>query len=295
MNLPKNEFRMSITSGCNMKCVYCHNEGNKKPAILSINDIEKIIKASHNLGLEEIRLTGGDPLTHPNIYEICDMIYNKYHLRISINTNCVEFEKLEKLIDNGWISRVVVGLDYYDETISKKSPIGVSSKVILERILKIKEKNCDVSIATVFNNDYENKKKMVKWCIDNGIRVKIIEIERNEICSHSDNDFLNMRSKIISDFDFDKVYIDDLNEYNCVINNKKIVSFFPSLCRIRRCDICKKIQLRITSSGIIKQCLYYDDLDESITDSNCDEINQKLVKMLNNEVNYHIEDRLRIV
>ena len=51
MNLPKNEFRMSITSGCNMKCVYCHNEGNNKPAILSIEDIEKIINAAQNLGI----------------------------------------------------------------------------------------------------------------------------------------------------------------------------------------------------------------------------------------------------
>ena len=29
LQLPKNEYRISITSGCNMKCVYCHNEGNK--------------------------------------------------------------------------------------------------------------------------------------------------------------------------------------------------------------------------------------------------------------------------
>lgn len=294
MNLPRNEFRMSITSGCNMKCVYCHNEGNKEPSILSLNDIDKIIKVAQEFGIEEIRLTGGDPLTHPYIYEICEMLYNKYNLRISINTNCVAFDKLEKLINNGWISRVVVGLDYFDAPISKNSPIGVSSKIILERILKIKETGCNVSIATVFNNDYENKKNIVDWCIKNNIRVKIIEIERNEICSHSDIEYLKMQSQIIKNFSFDSVTVDKLNEYNCYINNQKIVSFFPSFCRLRRCDLCKIIQMRITSSGVLKPCLYYDDQDEILINCSEHEIKKKIYKNLERKINYHIDNSLRI-
>ena len=39
LQLPKNEYRISITSGCNMKCVYCHNEGNKVINELSKDDI----------------------------------------------------------------------------------------------------------------------------------------------------------------------------------------------------------------------------------------------------------------
>lgn len=35
MELAKNELRISITAACNMKCVYCHNEGNTKMAILT--------------------------------------------------------------------------------------------------------------------------------------------------------------------------------------------------------------------------------------------------------------------
>ncbi len=291
MNLPRNEFRMSITSECNMKCFYCHNEGNSKKAVLSKENIEKITKSSLFTDIKEIRLTGGDPLMHPQIYEICDMIHNKYNLKISINTNCVAFQKLYEIIKKGWVSRVVVGLDYFDASISKNSPIGISSKEILKRILIIKNEGCDVSISTVFNDDYENKKQIVKWCIDNGIRVKILEIARNEISKTSDIAFLKMQKQILEQFKFDNIIVDELNEYNCYINNKKIVSFFPSFCRLRRCDLCKQIQLRITSNGILKPCLYYDDQDENILNCNEEEISNKIYKVLTRKINYHIDKK----
>lgn len=57
LEIPRNQYRISIISSCNMKCVYCHNEGNDCISMLKIEDIEKIIKESEDLGLKEIRLT----------------------------------------------------------------------------------------------------------------------------------------------------------------------------------------------------------------------------------------------
>ncbi|MCI8618058.1 MAG: hypothetical protein HFJ60_07510 [Clostridia bacterium] len=57
LEIPRNEYRMSIISSCNMKCIYCHNEGNNCISMLKIEDIEKIIKESKEFGLRGIRLT----------------------------------------------------------------------------------------------------------------------------------------------------------------------------------------------------------------------------------------------
>ena len=57
LEIPRNQYRMSIISSCNMKCTYCHNEGNSAISMLKIEDIEKIIKDSLDYGLEAIRLT----------------------------------------------------------------------------------------------------------------------------------------------------------------------------------------------------------------------------------------------
>lgn len=288
--LPRGQYRISITSGCNMKCVYCHNEGNKAVASLTIDQIKKIIESSKDVGLEEIRLTGGDPLTHPNIYEICRMISEDYHLKISINTNGILIDKLLYMIDNGWIQRVVIGLDYFNGNISKNSPIGLSSKEILNNILKIKSKNCNVSIATVYNGDYNEIYSIVNWCIENQIRVKIIEEEKNEISEHSSIEYLQMRDKIFDDFPLDK-NVDALDEMNGYINNVKIVSFFPSLCRLRRCDLCQKIQLRITSTGVIKHCIFYDNQDLNIFKGD-PALNIK--RSLQMPIDYHYDESLII-
>lgn len=281
--LPKNEFRISIISACNMKCVYCHNEGNTKISMLYIEDIKEIIEKSYGLGMTNVRLTGGEPLIHPQIFEICKMLTEEYGLKVGINTNCIESEKLLQLIECGWIDRVIVGLDYYDNKISKLSPIGKSSKEILESILKIKEKGCDVTISNVYNNDYDNIYNLVKWCLDNKIRIKIIELIENKICENSDINYLQMRDSIIRDFNFD-IRIDDLGEYHCYKEDFRIVSFFPSLCRLRRCDLCKKIHLRITSEGNIKQCIHYNDNDRSVLG---EDGRMNIVRELISEVNYH--------
>ena len=71
MKLAKNELRISITAACNMKCVYCHNEGNTKMAMLTKEQIREIVEASKDFELKKIRITGGEPLVSPYVEEIC--------------------------------------------------------------------------------------------------------------------------------------------------------------------------------------------------------------------------------
>ena len=42
------------------------------------------------------------------------------------------------------------------------------------------ELGCDVSISSVYNGDLENKIKMLEWGIENGVRIKILEVVKNE-------------------------------------------------------------------------------------------------------------------
>lgn len=274
--LPRNNYRLSIISSCNMKCRYCHNEGNTKIDILSKDDIEKLIVNSKDLGLKEIRLTGGEPLIHPQIYDICQMISEKYNLKIGINTNCVEIDKLLYMVKKGWINRVVVGLDYFDGKISKNSPIGRSSKEILNNIMKIKENGCDVSISSVYTEDNQNKLELINWGINHNIRIKIIEIIRNEKFSSTSKEFLNMEQTVKNRFNLD-YKTDKFNETSGYIDGRRVVTFFHSHCRLRECDICSQIHLRITASGKMKQCMYTTDDD---IDIRANDFREKLIKYL---------------
>ena len=157
---------------------------------------------------------------------------------------------------------MIVGLDYYDNEISKDSPIGVSSKQILTNILRIKKLGCDVSISSVYNKDINNKIEMIKWSMENGVRIKILEIVKNEKEKQTSEEFIEMENKIKNLFKL-KYIKDEFNEINGYKDKTRVITFFHSHCRLRECDICKKIHLRITAEGKMKQCMYTneDDID----------------------------------
>lgn len=288
LQLPKNEYRISITSGCNMKCVYCHNEGNNIINQLSKDDVENLIKNSYDLGLEQVRITGGEPLIHKEIFDICQMLSEKYNLKVGINTNIIEIEKLLYMIKKGWIYRVVVGLDYYDAPISKQSPIGISSKQALENILRVKNTGINVTISTVFNGDYNNLYNLVNWSYENGIRIKILEEVKNEIAESTGKDFLDMKEKIVKDFNLSLRYDDRFNEWHGMKGDFTAVTFFHSHCRIRECDICKKMHLRVTSCGSLKQCIQSEEDDIDFRKGN---IRENILRALRQPVNYNIEPK----
>lgn len=267
MEIPRNCFRMSIIASCNMKCSYCHNEGNTKKDMLTKEEIERIVRNSRGFGLKAIRLTGGEPLIHPQIMEICEMLSQKYGLEVGINTNCIQVKKLEEMVKKGWIKRIVVGLDYFDNLISKDSPIGISSKIILENIIKLRNLGCDISISTVYVKDKKNKLDMIRWAIKNEIRIKVLEVVKNEKEKKTSEDFIQLQKEVQKTFGLE-LKKDEYKEVTGYLNGKKVITFFHSHCRIRECDICKQIHLRITASGKMKQCMYTeeDDIDVKAKD-----------------------------
>src|SRR5712671_6439804 len=67
-------MRISITDKCNFRCTYCMPaEGLpwlKKAEILSYEEIERITRVAVSIGIEQIRLTGGEPLVRRDIPDL---------------------------------------------------------------------------------------------------------------------------------------------------------------------------------------------------------------------------------
>lgn len=61
---------------------------------------------------------------------------------------------------------------------------------------------------------------------------------------------------------------DQFNEINGYIDDNRVITFFHSHCRVGECDICKKIHLRVTSTGKLKQCMYTDEDDIDFKNGN---------------------------
>src|SRR5260370_8479276 len=65
------DLRISVTDRCNFRCVYCMPEEGmqwlKRESILSFDEIERVARVAVYLGVEEIRLTRGEPTLRPNL------------------------------------------------------------------------------------------------------------------------------------------------------------------------------------------------------------------------------------
>ena len=113
-----NQIYFYLTEGCNLKCRHCwiqpkfQGNGKSYPA-LDFDLFRSIIKQAKQLGLSGVKLTGGEPLIHPQINQMLDHVRNE-ELRLTIESNgvCVtpEMAKSIKSCKNPFVSISIDGI-----------------------------------------------------------------------------------------------------------------------------------------------------------------------------------------
>ncbi|MCI4344948.1 MAG: radical SAM protein, partial [Thermoplasmata archaeon] len=65
------DLRISLTQRCNLKCVFCHMEGQPVSSEeLGVDDLTTIVRAAARAGIDRVKLTGGEPTHRTDIIEI---------------------------------------------------------------------------------------------------------------------------------------------------------------------------------------------------------------------------------
>jgi cyclic pyranopterin phosphate synthase len=111
-----NYLRISVTDRCNLRCVYCMpEEGIKLMShldILSYEEIITLVKAAAELGIDKVRLTGGEPLVRAGVSDLIKMIADIDTIRdISMTTNGVLLAKYAAELKEAGLDRVNISLD----------------------------------------------------------------------------------------------------------------------------------------------------------------------------------------
>ena len=261
LNIPAGYLRIAITTDCGMQCSYCHNEGQtgNKSTFLSIDQLRDIVTNALPYGLVKVRLTGGEPLLHPDCHQMLRMLKKELKIPfVGFNTTGILLDRLLPIVADRLLDSIVVGIDYVDGEVSKDSSVGLSSKTILENILKLKKLDQDVSIACVYDGDCARLEKLADWCLRHNVILKILEVSDKTINTKISEEFTSMIKHILDRFDMQLGEIKTYSEYYGLIDNKPRIYFFHSHCRLRECDICARIHLRVTSDGYIKSCILHD-------------------------------------
>jgi cyclic pyranopterin phosphate synthase len=109
------DLRISVTDRCNFRCVYCMPEEGmqwlKRETILSFDEIERIARIGVDLGIEEVRLTGGEPTLRPGLPELVARLSRLPLRSLSLTTNGFLLKKLAQPLAEAGLKRINVSLD----------------------------------------------------------------------------------------------------------------------------------------------------------------------------------------
>ncbi len=109
-------MRISITDKCNFRCIYCMpTEGLPwlpKRETLSYEEIERIARVAVSIGIEQIRLTGGEPLVRRDVPELVRLLHSIEGLwSLSLTTNGLLLKQQARGLAEAGLTRINVSID----------------------------------------------------------------------------------------------------------------------------------------------------------------------------------------
>ena len=109
-------LRLSVTDRCNLRCRYCMPPGGvcKKSHddMLSEEEMLRAVGIAAELGVEKVRITGGEPLLKKNILSICRGVAETKGIReVCLTTNGILLPQLAKPLREAGVRRVNISLD----------------------------------------------------------------------------------------------------------------------------------------------------------------------------------------
>ena len=112
------DVRISVTDRCNFRCVYCRSADPEnhcpEDELLSWDELVRVARVLHGLGLEKVRVTGGEPMVRPGVVEFISRLRDIGFHDLSMTTNGQMLaESCDSLVRAG-LHRINISLDSLD-------------------------------------------------------------------------------------------------------------------------------------------------------------------------------------
>ena len=113
---PLRSLRVSVTDRCNLRCNYCMPQENyiwlPRQELLTFEEIARLVEVFTSLGVEDVRLTGGEPLLRRDLPRLVQMLAANPRIRdLALTTNGVLFAEQSEALRAAGLHRVTLSLD----------------------------------------------------------------------------------------------------------------------------------------------------------------------------------------
>src|SRR5882762_10825708 len=110
------DLRISVTDRCNFRCFYCIPDENivwkRKQELLTYDEIVLLSEIAVSLGVEKVRLTGGEPLLRKDLESLIGRLSNIPGLRdLAMTTNAVGLKRRAPALRSAGLNRMTISCD----------------------------------------------------------------------------------------------------------------------------------------------------------------------------------------
>lgn len=177
-----NYLRISVTDRCNLRCRYCMPEDGVQMLdhadILTFEEIVEVTSEAVSLGVEKVRLTGGEPLVRKGIVQLVAMLARIDGIKdLSMTTNGLLLDKFAQPLANAGLRRINISLDTINPIKYRLVTRTGELANVFEGIDAAKAAGMNpikVNCVIQDNSDEPDARQVAEYCRENGLDVRFI-------------------------------------------------------------------------------------------------------------------------
>ena len=263
-----NYLRISVTDRCDFRCVYCMSEAMQflpKKQLLTLEELDRMCSTFVRLGVEKLRITGGEPLVRRDIMSFFQSMSR--HLEsgklkeLTLTTNGSQLHRFADQLYAAGVRRINISLDTLDEEKFARVTRWGRLPQVLRGIEAAQNAGLRVKINTValkgFNED--ELFSLTEWCARRDIDLTFIEVMPMGDLEGEDRigqywPLTELRAKLAQQYT-----LSDLDErsggparYVKLVESGQKIGFITPLTH-NFCESCNRV--RLTCTGELYMCL----------------------------------------
>lgn len=286
-------LRLSVTTRCNLRCFYCHREGLDDSVELSADYYRVLFKVASKLGIEKLKITGGEPLLRSDLERIIS--YGKeFFKEVALTTNGTMLSERVSSLKNSGLDRINISLD----TLDREKFVKITGRDVFNKVLESIYKSIEIGLRPVKVNvviiDGLNDgeiKNFIAFSRDSRAVVQFIQPQK----TNYSYDFSALESFL--DKNSEKVSYNELHRRKQYYLGGEYRGAVVELVRPQHnsefCLNCKRI--RVSPDGKLKPCIYsreYVDVFEALRNSDEDEVLRAFMRIVEIRKPYWVDENV---
>lgn len=174
--------RLSVTDRCDFRCIYCMSEEMTflpRARVLTLEELAMIGRAFSELGVDKIRITGGEPLVRSNVMQLFRELGRLPKLReLVLTTNGSQLAKMAADLKAAGVKRINISLDSLDPRRFRQiTRVGDLDGVLrgIEAARRAGIERIKLNAVILKNRNHDEVVDLARFAIANGLDISYIE------------------------------------------------------------------------------------------------------------------------